>query len=272
MRVHQLVLAATIALSIPSIAASQANTPGTTPGTTAGTSPGSGQTGTTGGTGPGTQTGTPGTTAAGQTTSSGGNGWLGSGNSHWIASGFVGSDFGLQATGSSVDFGGSLGYLWNNWVGGEFLANFAPDFQLQSTAPNAFLLNGSNPAINTYMANAVGAIPIGANSTWQPFVSGGFGAITLRSDLSSFSTGVVNPVASAFNSDETRFGGNIGVGVLAFIGDWGIRGDVRYFRAFSRDDTNTTTVSNGTTTATSDLNILPGLDFWRANIGVAFRW
>jgi hypothetical protein len=206
------------------------------------------------------------------------SGMMGNGVSHWIASGFVGSDFGNQANGSSVDFGGSVGYLWNNWVGGEFIAGFSPDFQLQTSTPNAFLLNGNNPAINSYMANAIGAISLGPDANWQPFVSGGFGALQLRSGINNISgtTGGGTTVSSTFNSNETRAGGNIGGGVMGFMGSWGVRADVRYFRAFSQDNTTSSTSSTGTTTTTggttSNLGIIPGLDFWRANIGVAFRW
>src|SRR4051812_1603109 len=148
----------------------------------------SGQTGTSGQTSTSGQTGTSGqTSTSGQT--NGGMFGAGAGESHWIASGFVGSDFGSLANGSSVDFGGSVGYLWNNWVGGEFLAGFSPNFQLQSNAPNAFLLNGTNPAVNSYMVNAIGAAALGPDANWQPFISGGFGAITLRSGLNGSSSG-----------------------------------------------------------------------------------
>jgi len=264
MRAHPFVLAAIIILGVSALASAQTptQTQGTTPGTTSTT---------------GTATGT-GTTTSGQTTTSTtttttttNNGWLGSNDSHWIVSGFVGSYFGRQATGSNVDFGGSVGYLWNDWFGGEFLANFAPEFEVQSTAPNAFLLNGERPAINSYMANVAAAIPIGAVSSFQPFVSGGFGAITLRSDFGSNSN-TPNSGFNTFNADESRFGGNIGFGALAFGGSWGVRADVRYFRAFNNSD-NTIVTSEAASPATATtVNILPGLDFWRANIGVAFRW
>jgi hypothetical protein len=205
---------------------------------------------------------------------------IGAGESHWIASGFVGSDFARTATGSSVDFGGSVGYLWKNWVGGEFLAGFAPNFQLQSTATNAALLNGTNPDINSYMVNAIGAASLGPDANWQPFISGGLGAITLRSGLTSNSTSgtaVGTAVSNTFNPDESHMAGNIGAGVMGFVGSWGIRADVRYFRAFSDNNTSGTSTSTGTTGgttagSTSNLGIVPGLDFWRANIGVAFRW
>ena len=59
---------------------------------------------------------------------------------------------------------------------------------------------------------------------------------------------------------------------MGFAGNWGFRGDLRYFHAFDRGDnsisTTTATTANGSTSNES----LPGLNFWRANIGVAFRW
>ena len=275
MRLHTWVFVAAIGIA-PTVAAAQSGTGGTagttgTTGTTVrqerprtgGTT--AGQTGTATGTTGGAQTGT--TTSGSSQTTTGMSG-MNTGTSHWIASGFVGSDFGNQATGSSVDFGGSVGYLWNNWVGGEFLAGFAPNFQLQSTANNAFLLSGNNPAINSYMANAIGAISLGPDANWQPFVSGGFGAIQLRSGLNNINTSIGTTVTNSFNSNESRAAGNIGAGVMGFMGGWGIRADVRYFRAFSQSD-NGSSATNG---STSNLGIVPGLDFWRANIGVAFRW
>jgi len=200
---------------------------------------------------------------------------MGDGKSHWIASGFLGSDFGSQSNGSSMTVGGSAGYLWNNWVGGEFLAGFSPDFQLQPSAPNAFLLSGNNPAVNTYMFNAIGAVPLGPDANWQPFVSFGFGTIQLRTGLNNISTSVgtgSTTTTTAFNSNESRAGGNFGFGLMGFAGNWGVRGDVRYFRAFNLDTTDNSSTSNGSTSTGSDLNILPGLSFWRANIGVAVRW
>lgn len=180
--------------------------------------------------------------------------------SSWIASGFVGSNFGAAADGAAGDYGGSIGYLWRSSVGAEFLAGFTPNFRLQDNA----LLN-DEPQVNSYMANAIGAIPIGADAQWQPFVSGGLGTLTLGSSLvdTGDDTGA-GGATNTFEPDDTRFGGNIGVGVMGFAGNWGFRGDVRYFRAFSVDDNSD---SEGPVQ-----NILPGLDFWRANIGVALRW
>jgi hypothetical protein len=181
--------------------------------------------------------------------------------SHWIASGFVGSNFGAAVSNSSVDFGGQLGYLWRNRFGGEFLAGFTPNFET-----NNILLGGATPTVNSYMVNAIGAIPLGADANWQPFVSGGFGAITLRTgDLNLANPGTA--VQSTFSADDSQFAGNIGFGLMGFAGNWGVRGDVRYFRAFESSDFN----ADDTASAIAQ-SVLSGLDFWRANIGVAVRW
>jgi len=180
---------------------------------------------------------------------------------------------------SSLDFGLSVGYLWRSIAGAEFLAGFTPNFNLANT----FLASDATPQVNTYMVNAVGAIPIGTDR-FQPYVSGGFGGITLRgataasglTPTGSTSATSGNAVSDVFNPDESRGGGDIGAGIMAFAGGWGVRGDLRYFRAFSSDSTSvaatTTTGSGSTGTTTTVSGLLPGLDFWRANIGVAFRW
>jgi hypothetical protein len=171
----------------------------------------------------------------------------------WFAAGFVGSDFGEAADGGNFDFGGSLGYLWNEMLGAELIAGFTPNFQLSE---NLFL-PGEEPAVSSYMVNAISAVPIGEDSRWQPFVSAGLGAVTLSSD-------VFEGELDEFEVSGSRFGGNIGAGVMGFAGAWGLRGDVRYFRAFTDDD-----AAAGADIADS---ILSGLDFWRANLGVAYRW
>jgi hypothetical protein len=79
---------------------------------------------------------------------------------------------------------------------------------------------------------------------------------------------VAAPIATTSPANQTKFGGNIGAGVMGFAGNVGIRGDVRYYRAFNSD------VSTNANTAADVFaqNLLSGLDFWRANIGIAVRW
>jgi hypothetical protein len=160
----------------------------------------------------------------------------------WIASGFVGADFGGLADGSSFDLGGQLGFLYRGVAGMEFVGDFAPGFHQAGSVPV------DRPTVNAFMFNAIAATPFGRDWRVQPYVAGGFGAIELRS--TAFTSSAV-PGAQTYTS-QSKTGGDVGAGVTAFLGNFGIRADVRYYRAFSEG--------------------VSGLDFWRASIGVAARW
>src|SRR5689334_3742152 len=140
MRPHQFALVALLGLSVPTALYAQS-----TGGSSTGRTDQGGTTTTT-------------TSRVSSTSTSSGSGWFG-GNSHWVASGFVGANYSnnssqmsgstnVGSTGStssnsqrSVDYGASVGYLWHNAVGGEFLASFTPNFQMQ----NALAPVGSEP-------------------------------------------------------------------------------------------------------------------------------
>lgn len=203
------------------------------------------------------------TTQTNQTNTSTAPNTIGGTTSHWIVSGFVGSNFGADAESASVDFGGQLAYLWRGLVGGEMLADFAPDFKIN----NAFL--AENPNVNAYMWNAIAAVPIGAVGQFQPYVSGGIGVIGLRADVFDLAAAVPVGTTSIPTAEENqkRFGTNIGGGLMGFAGKIGFRGDIRYYRGTTNDSTTFTT---GTELVAESL--LSGLHFWRANGGVAFRW
>jgi opacity protein-like surface antigen len=182
-------------------------------------------------------------------------------NSYWTAAGFLGSSFGAGADESSVEFGGQLAYLYRGVIGGEVLADFAPHFRV-----NNALLAG-NPMVNAYMANVIAAVPIGSEARVQPYVSGGLGRVQLSS--SDIRTPLLPTSDVTTSSSQTKFGGNIGAGVMGFAGNVGIRADVRYFTVFSND------ISTDPNIAAADVfarNLLSGLDFWRANFGIAVRW
>ncbi len=214
---------------------------------------------------------------------------------HWLASGFVGSNFANNAQPASMNFGASLAYLWKDMYGAEFDTGFTPSFQLQ----NNFFGTGLKPDVNSYMANAIWAKRIGNEGRFQPFVSGGVGAISLRSGLAA-STTTIGP-------DDTRFGGDVGGGLMAFAGNWGFKADVRYLRATGTYNTGAYTApanpaqpsptptgpygiapaGAGTTSVTPPASgatppnaaatslagaALSGLHFWRANVGLALRW
>jgi outer membrane protein with beta-barrel domain len=190
---------------------------------------------------------------------------------HWIASAYIGSNFGsgrgtqFDTTDSttSLNFGGQLGYLWNGVGGVEVLTDFSPSFEINS------LLLADNPDINTYMANGIVAVPIGDHRQFLPYFSGGIGAVQMLATFFTLNpTGVGTTSAlDTVKGDETRFGGDVGGGAMGYAGHIGFRGDIRYFK---------TSVDNNPTAATPEGQVtqavLSGLAFWRANIGVAFRW
>lgn len=179
----------------------------------------------------------------------------------WLASAFVGSNFGSDADERSLDFGGSVGYLWSGAIGLEFQANITPEFNLDP-ARSALLL-GETPAVHSYMFNAIGAIPVGDDIRWQPYLSGGLGMLALRADV------LDDPDNADIEPDDSRFGGNVGAGVMAFFGNAGLRADLRYFRGFDAEQSGDEV---GSPTEAVGNRILSNLSFWRANIGVAFRW
>jgi hypothetical protein len=172
----------------------------------------------------------------------------------WFLAGSLGTTFGEGTDEAHLNLGGSLGYLWRRAIGFEFNADFAPDLALAPVD-----LNDSQ--VNTYMVNAIGALPIGEEAMFQPFLSGGIGAVTLRSDDDEVAPG-------APGLDDDRFGFNVGGGVMAFRDRWGFRADIRFYRALLNED------EEGPVDGFDrDGNfLLPDLDFWRANIGVAYRW
>ena len=133
------------------------------------------------------------------------------------------------------------------------------------------LLFQDNPTVNTYMLNVIGAVPRG---NYFPYVSGGFGAVQLRSTIFTLATAaVVNPAPittiQTATADGSRFGGNIGGGVMGFSGAWGFRGDIRYYRSTSNNNID---LINDTPGSIFAQEVLSGFSFWKANVGVAFRW
>ena len=160
-------------------------------------------------------------------------------------SGDIGSTFGNDANVDQpgMGFGGSVSYLANGWLGGEFLAGFSPNMNLD-------LVSGLDSQVNDYMFNVIAAAPIGTRRRIQPFVSGGAGALTLHQSP----IGVSDP-------NDAEPGVNIGGGVMGFDRHWGFRTDLRHFSQ----------VGSATQPAPG-VGIPEGFNFWRANAGVAYRW
>lgn len=194
----------------------------------------------------------------------------------WIASAFVGTNFGSGRTdnlagldvnnnSTSINFGGEAAYLWKSYVGAEALVDFAPSFEINN------LLFQDNPNLNTYMANGIAAVPIGSDNQFLPYFSGGIGAVQMRSTIFAIDPATVSGGAAidTVSASGSRFGGNVGGGVMGFSGNWGFRGDLRYYKTSVDNNVDLLDVGNGNLFTQS---VLSGLAFWKANVGVAFRW
>jgi hypothetical protein len=189
---------------------------------------------------------------------------VGETRSSWLASGFVGSSFGTSHElvpldgGRSLDFGGQIAFLFRGNIGAEFLADFAP-----SAGDSAAF--ASDPKVNSYMGNIVAALPLGASGRYQPYMSGGAGIIHLNVDLFD---DIDDPASNTFSSKNSQGGGNLGGGFMAFADRFGVRADIRYYKAFSDNNPPAPFIGGETISHV----VLSGLGFWRGNVGLAIRW
>jgi opacity protein-like surface antigen len=184
----------------------------------------------------------------------------------WTAAGFIGSYFATGGQSSaandvngSLTYGGQLGRMYGHW-GGEFLADFAPKYKIDSLALS------EHPEVNAYMGNVIGIWSTRFQNRVQPYGSGGIGTIQMHASV--LPATALTGSTSNTKVWENRFGWNLGGGVFAFAGRTiGLRADVRYYSANNSSDNPNESAANRVSSA-----LLSGLSFWRANIGVAFRW
>jgi hypothetical protein len=81
--------------------------------------------------------------------------------------------------------------------------------------------------------------------------------------------GTLETAQNTINTAQTAFGWNVGGGFFAYANRWGIRADARYYQAQSFS---TNTLNNNTVPTNFTQALLSGLNYWRANLGVSFRW
>jgi opacity protein-like surface antigen len=192
--------------------------------------------------------------------------------SHWLVSGSIGSDFENDADDPSVNFAGTAGWLYHGVIGGEFQANFTPDFNLNPAIVSAAPFLADEPSINSYMLNLIGAAPLMAGGQFQPYVSGGPGWFKMHGDTIAGDSNI--------DLDKTDTGWNIGAGLMGFLGQLGVRADLRYFRVsgseFAGVDQSVLRSNHGAVVddqeGSVNANLLSGISFWRGNVGVALRW
>jgi opacity protein-like surface antigen len=151
-----------------------------------------------------------------------------------------------------VTFGGALGWMGAGIIGFEADFGWTPNFFENTTGDADFDFGDSN--VTSLMGNLVVGAPFGGQTGpgFRPYASGGIGLLRPRVD------------GGAFFDDLSRndLGINVGGGAHVFFTDnVGIRGDVRYFRSLEDDEVDDE----------FDLG-LSDFDFWRATVGVTFRF
>ena len=178
--------------------------------------------------------------------------------SHSIVSGAIGGAFGADAADGSFGFDGAYDYLHNGRYGFEFSGSFTPDLNV-----NEFDTLQDN-RVNSFMFNAIGAMPVGFNDTWMPYASGGVGIMTLR--------GRVDDDDDDFDAvglplvDDNQFGANVGFGAMGFMDRIGLRADIRYFTGIGNAGDVDDPTGNTLNSFIEDVN------FWRTTIGISYRW
>ncbi|MDP2320390.1 MAG: outer membrane beta-barrel protein [Acidobacteriota bacterium] len=183
----------------------------------------------------------------------------------WLLTPYVGVVFGGSANNFNVNdlsdefeqrlsFGGGLTWMGKGMVGLEVDYHLAPNFYQITGGDRDIELLNLDSSVQTLMANFVLGAPLGGTSGIgvRPYGVAGIGL--MRATLSG--------ADQLFNNlSNNELGVNVGGGVHVFFSDnIGLRGDARYFRALEKGD------DGG-----RDLD-LEDFDFWRATLGVTFRF
>jgi opacity protein-like surface antigen len=170
----------------------------------------------------------------------------------WIFTPYVGVNFGGDTIDNNVNYGASFGFMGAGIIGVEFDFSYSPNFYDTNNDLDPFDSEGN---VTSVMGNIILGAPIGGMDRGvRPYASAGVGL--LRSDVTS--------VGNLFDFNENSFGMNAGAGVMGFFSDnVGIRGDIRYFRAFSDTDPDPDV----------DFDLSVGdFDYWRGSVGLTFRF
>ena len=179
----------------------------------------------------------------------------------WLFTPALGATLG---SGNSFTYGASIGWVGDGKFGWEFEWAKVPGF-LENNINDAIDRGLENNGIDrtgefdlfddsasSYMFNAVvGGPHRGANNAFRPYFSGGVGWI--KSSIENEDL--------LFDESDTNFGFNLGGGVMTYLKNVGLRGDIRYYQTMAESTFN------------DDLDLEIGdFDFWRATVGVTFRW
>jgi hypothetical protein len=144
--------------------------------------------------------------------------------------------------GTKLHYGAALTWLGSGGIGFEVDFGYAPTF-FEEGEDELFDFE-SRGNVTTLMGNLVLG---GGGGGLRPYASGGLGLMRSR----------IEGISDLFDYTDNGFGVNVGGGVRVGSGNFGVKGDVRYFRQLS------------------ELSPFDGFDlgdfsFWRGTVGLSF--
>lgn len=160
---------------------------------------------------------------------------------------FVDSDFSEGRR--KLLIGGSVAFLSDEILGIEADYSFIPGYFQGATD-----INVVSSAVTTLMGNVIVAVPLSVTQySLRPYVIGGVGLIRAKSD-------VVENLNAVLGVSENLFGLNVGGGAIgALTNRTSVRFELRHFTNLGGEES---AVGFGRAR----------LSFWRATVGVAFRY
>ena len=164
-------------------------------------------------------------------------------HSDTMLSGHAGAAFGGDLDDAAATYGGAITFMGDGLLGFEVEGAYTPDF----FGDNALVFDENN--VSSLMGNLLLG---GGSEKGRFFVSVGAGILQTRAtSLDDF-----------FEVDNTNFAASAGVGGMGFFSDnFGVRGDVRYYRNFGEDPEN------------DDFDLDFGdFGFWRGTAGLVFKF
>ena len=191
----------------------------------------------------------------------------------WLFTPYMGIVFGGAANTVDVDtldeafeqrsvFGGSLSVMGSGVFGFEFDFGYAPNFFQLTEGGEDFEFFDVDSSITTLMGNVVIGIPIGGTSGVgvRPYAAAGVGLMRANIQFED----VLDDLST--NDLALNFGGGVH---FFFTDNIGLRGDVRYFRGLEQQDDDDPLEDDDF--IDEDFG-LEDFDFWRATIGITFRF
>ena len=176
----------------------------------------------------------------------------------WLFTPNMGIAFGGDA-GGDLTYGASIAWMGAGIFGVEADVAFTPEIlDVDNDAfGGIFGFDLTDNSATSFMGNVIVGLPIGGTTGtgFRPYVAGGLGwmSLNLNDNVENF---------DLFEDSTDSFALNVGAGAAGFFsGNVGVRGDLRWYRAFVDDDV-----------VPAGFDDLRNVDVWRATAGVTFRW